>query len=532
MKFQNVLFNGGMITKISDHLLEPTQAVDCVNIDTERGSIFPLNNWTLVDTISGMYASTYRGATVANSVLDDRRSYVYFANRLYYTNGTYGSYGLMRIDATYNSTNATAPTVISYGTITSTATNDGLLNGTYAYAYTVIDEDGIESAPSVIYTTSVTDKQIDISISADTVNETVTKRRLYRTGGSNPTFNLIAEIDDLVAPYTYTDNTSDLNVSRIELTTFSDYAPPADIDNLVENNGTFFASLGNRVYFSRSGQPEYWGALDFIVLHAECTGLGIFRDSVVAFTDNDAYVINGYSRDDISLERLPFQEGCISHHSIATLENMLVWTSNNGVCVYNGSDIHVITRNLLEWKSSILVDEFTFDSLDASFDSNLGDSIMFGLGVRGKYYGVSTNKMYILDIARGTIISVVELAGIQSVFYNEVENQIEAVILMEDTDNDYKSYVFDTDDELMQGRWKSGRLGGQEGYGVIKDYRKIIFDNTPDYVNVYIDGSHKLYLENNKEFHLPSGSIGHSLQFELGTTKEIRSVKVEYGVMR
>lgn len=531
MKFQNVVFGGGANTKIADHLLEATQAVECLNIDTERGSIYPLDGWTLVDAIDGRHATDVGGLVVSNIDEADDRSYVYFANRTYYTNGTFGSYGLMRINSALTSVNATAPTVTVYGTLTPTATTDGLLNGNYAYRYTVIDSEGIESAPSpIVYISAVADKAIDISITADTVNETVSKRRIYRTGGSNPTFNLIAEIDDLVAPYTFTDNTSDINVSRTELTTFSDYAPPQDITNLVENNGTFFASVGNRVHFSRSGQPEYWSGLDFIILHAECTGLGVFRDSIVAFTENDAYLISGYDRDTITLERLPFQEGCKNHHNIAPIGDLLMWTSNNGVCAYNGSSIDILTRNIFDWKNSSLVNNETFDSFESTFDSNLGSNIVYAAGVRGKYYGVMTDSILVVDTNNGIRMSTIDIDRIVSLFYNGTENKIQA-IAYDETEASYISYAFDTDTKIpMLAKWKSGRIMGEEGYGIIKDYRKISFDKAPKYVRVYIDGTKRLFVENQKEFHLPSGCIGHSLQFELGTYKEIRSMKVQYGV--
>ena len=521
-----IVFNGGLQTKVAPHLVDDTQAVACVNVDLDKGSIYPYSEWVENElvTATGTKPFFYGETLITNSDEADDRSYAIFGTRLYWSNADFTGYGLMRYDGTSAGTNAIAPTVSVYGSLTLTPSGtNGAMNDTYAYVYTVIDTDGIESVPSPITTVSPVNQNVDITIGADTVTETVAARRIYRTGGSNPTFNLIAE---LTAPtLTYTDETRDLDVSRIELNTFDNYAPPPSLTNLIEASGTMWGSVGDRVYFSKEGQPEFWNPLDFVTLSDTCTGLGVYRDLVIAFTESNTYVITGFNRDNISIDKLPYNEGCLNHHSIANVTEFLLWTSKNGVCIYNGSTVEIVTRNILSWTANTVLGSSTFDSLDSTFDANIGYNVTYALGLRGKYYAVYQDGIGVIDLNDRTLASTIQLDTVKGLYYDYKDNSINAIV------EDLTTYVFDRDSVNMSAQWKTPELQDGE-YAQLKQYRRVFLSDVASEVITYVNGIEVLTRTNTKGFFLPSGAIGNTIQFHITTDREIRTLKYEFGLTK
>ena len=522
------MFNEGLQTKVAPHLAPVSTGVTCLNVDLDKGSLTPYADWVVDErTATGIHTTYFQDAVVSSSDVSDVRSYAKFGSRLYWSNGSFSAYGLMRYDGTNAGVNAVAPIVSAYGSLTLTPTGtNGAMNETYAYVYTVVDVDGIESIPSTITTAAPVNQDVSITIGADTVSETVASRRIYRTGGSNPTFNLIAE---LAAPtLTYVDDTRDLDVSRIELSTFTNHAPPPDLTNLIENNGTMWGSVGDRVYFSRVGQPEFWGNLDFLVLNDTCTGLGSFMDTVVAFTKTDAYLITGYHRDNIAISKLPYNEGCLKHETIVNVTELLVWTSVNGICIYNGSEITVATRNILSWSGTTggdsVVGSSTFDSFDTSFDADIGYKMEYAVGIGRKYYGVHQDGIGVLDLNNGVVSSTIALEDVRSLYFNSTDNALIGIT------SDLISYQFNKGTANMTSEWKTAKLNN-DNYSRLKQYRRVYFDIAPLWVRVYVNDLEVLFVENQKEFFLPAGSIGNTIQFHIATNLEIKSLKYEYGLL-
>ena len=524
MEKQIILFNGGMNTKVAPHLVGENQAIECHNIDLTKGSIYPIKEFGERATLEATgYSNILFNGHLVSSEPTEKRSYAKFGSRLYFTNGSYGEYGLYRWNGT-DVVDAVPPQLSSYYGFGHTYTA-GNLTGEYSYVYTVVDTEGIESAPSPVATFSVTDKQIELTATGTEVivgDQEVAYRRLYRTGGSNPTFNLIGEFAPTAL--SFVDNIRDIDVSRIELTTFEEASPPADLINLVQVNGTMWASTGNRVYFSGNGLPESWNALDFIVLDDVCTGLGVFVNTVIAFTSTSCYVISGTNRDNVYINKLPYQEGCLEHDTIANVTQMLVWTSANGICAYNGSEVSLITKNILDWSGYARLGSLQFDVLDSSFDSNTGYVVTSAVGLNDKYYAVFQNGIGIIDMNNGVVASIIDFEEAVSIYYDYEENAIGVV------DENLEITILDAGEFNMSGNWKTGLLH-QGDYSVLKDYRKIEFDVAPTNVKVYMEDRKVLDISNVKQFHLPPNSIGRAIQLDIYSNKEIRSVYIQYGIV-
>jgi hypothetical protein len=529
VKRQLITFEGGLNTKLDESLVAPNYGVGCSNIDLSKGTLFPYYATEEAGTVNGKYIYFNNGTLVQNTDATDVRSYVSFGNRIYWTNGTFNSFGLTRYDGTDDGVEATAPVAPdgSVGFVLSGTT--GGLNGDYSYCYTYVDNDGIESAPSGFYTLTTTgDQDVDITISGETNTPLdISKRRIYRTGGNNPTFNLIKELDN--PTLTYKDITRDIDVSRIELATNTGDSAPSSLKHLIENSGTFWGSVDNRVYFSANGQPEYWNELDFLQLNDDCAGLGKFGEYVLAFTKSDTYLIAGFNRDTVSIRQLPYREGCVNHNTIANVGEFLLWASYNGICIFNGSAVDVMTKNILSWNKNVEIGESKFgDYGDLRFDSNVGYKIDKALGVDGHYYAIFQDGVLDIDVLNRQTASTIYIQDAYSLYYDD-DNDVLHIVAGTDT---YTDYMFDSDtDSHMTAQWITGKIQGEEGYGVKKQYRKIEFSDVVSNAVVVVDNK-RFEISNRKEFFLPSGYIGSTIQIEIETNRPIRSVEYQYGVLR
>lgn len=527
MKQRLLTFNGGLNTKVAPHLIEVNQATECINVDLTKGSLHPIKSMTHEEVTTGEYTIMEDGVIISNADEQDIRSYARFGGRIYWTNRYYGSFGLMRYDGTSAGVEASAPPAPN-GTITSSGTiPNGNLSGEYVYAYTYVDTDSIESAPSPyssIVLLNKEDASLTINVATPIPNDVV-YIRLYRTGGNNPTFNLVGEF--LKANLTFIDTTRDIDVSRLELASFDNSPPPASLDNLVENNGTMWGSVNDRIYFSINGSPEYWSSLDYVTLNNPCTGIGTYGDSVIAFTRSGAYIISGYSRDTVAVSKLATREGCVNHGSIANVGDYLVWVSRNGVCIFDGNTVTVATRNMLSWNDLATVGDATFDSSDATFDANAGFDVIGGISFQGKYYGVYGVGIGILQIEDGTLASTVAVDNARSIMYNDVNNALTVVT----KDNGvYNASSIDTNtSQLAEAVWKTGQIQ-DEAYDIRKQYRRVAFDVAPLSVTIYTNDK-EFTINNKKDFFLPSGFTGNYIQMKITTDKEIRSCTYEYGVL-
>ena len=554
-------FDGGLSTKTSPHLIGLNEGIICENVDLESGSLKPFSSLAYVDNVNGKHVYPYQEILISNQHKDENRFYNLYNNIIYWSDAGYTTNGVMKYNGTNEGIEADAPDpltdiqlskiVMELNTVQTGALSEG---ASYTYAFTVIDEDGIESTPVIKDSSVNLDNKHNSSINMKILKTDWTTYfggvfgiNIYRIGGSNPTFNLIAEgltpssdnvIDgDLDADYTngyayYVDSVADINVSRIELATFDNDRANANIDMLIENEGTFWGSVGKKVYFSRTGSPEFWNILDYVVLDKDCTGLGKFGSYIIAFTRSSAYLIQGYSRDTVAIQRLPFNQGCVNRYSIVNVGAYLMWSSLNGICLYNGSEIQVITKKTLSWDEFGRVGNYTYDDFNDSnqkWDSGIGFDIQYAVGFQDKYYGKFSNGVMVIDLANGLKVSTINTPDIASLAINQDDNFLYIVVAQ--LDETFDVYSFVNNDSKMIATWKTGRQSNGS-VNVRKHYRQVELDGIPISVEVFIDGKSKYISYGKDKFMLPSGLIGKDIQFEIKTINEIRSLKFQYSTLK
>jgi hypothetical protein len=542
-----ITFDGGLSTKIDPHLISRNEAVICQNVNLENGVLTPLQEMQFIENVKGEHLYVYGSSIITNDSMSDNRFYDEYAGRLYWTDGVYGSYGLLRYDSTVTpdpdvGVDAEAPNPYdqaTYPITVSTSTVIGQLsNAEYTYAVTLVDSDGIESVPVVIGSATATkNKSIKLCVDSASVTTYLTSItstvNIYRTGGDNPTFNLVVEGMSPTHPLVqidgsdlcYYDSVADINVSRIELTSFENYAPNDNMDMLIELKGTFYGAVDKRVYFSQTGRPEFWHPLDYVQLDRECTGLGKFGDTIIAFTRTSAYTLSGNNRDNIVLQRMPFNQGCVNKHTVANIDAFLIWTSLNGICLFDGANIQVLTKKSIAWDEFARVGNATFHDITTKWDGGSGFSIKYAAGYQDKYYGVFNNGIVIIDLSSGLKVSTIYVENVTSVAFNREDDFL--YVIVDKLNGTFDVHALINSGTNMEATWKTGRLT-DGSINIKKHYRQVTVDGVADTINVYVDTVLKHTATNQEKFMLPSGCIGDDIQFEIITTSEVEGLKYQY----
>ena len=339
MHSETIIFNGGTNNLIEPHLINEGEAQYIADAKMVSGAIETAKEKGVAvsEVYGGVHAIHYKAQDEVVASNEDR-FYVEWAGFLYWSNsaGTMKRYnGTDTNDLGGHSEPLQSPTLATSGI--------GLLDGDYIYAVTYLHEELFESAPCDSVELTVSTNAVSITFN-DTAPATATHRMIYRAGGMNPTFNLVAKLE--VIEQEYTDNTSDFNISRKELTTALNDAPPSGLDMLVEVNGTLFGAVGSKVYFSKEGQPEYWSNYQYLELPTDVAGLGVVGGVVIAFTDENMYLIGGTNISNITLTKLPFQYGCKHKRTVRNIKGTLVWLSAmdeyDVVCAYSGAAVQIL----------------------------------------------------------------------------------------------------------------------------------------------------------------------------------------------
>ena len=102
----------------------------------------------------------------------------------------------------------------------------------------------------------------------------------------------------------------------------------------------------DRLYFSVLNQPERWSSFYLRTRKGEkIVALCVVRDSLVVFAARSCYVVTGYTEDDIQMNILEPDIGCISHHGIALIHGWAIIPTHLGFYFCTGSSMHWISQD-------------------------------------------------------------------------------------------------------------------------------------------------------------------------------------------
>jgi hypothetical protein len=385
----------------------------------------------------------------------------------------------------------------------------GALTGDYKYAITFLNGEGWESAPgdTAVYWSTVTlaSQQADISIPAFPTGTATCI--IYRTVAAGSEFYEVARTASPSS--TYSDNlTDDLLLLGNPLDTVNDLPPPDGGKYLTEQNNTFFLVVGDRVYFSKQGNPHAWNPLDFVNLNDTGTGLVEEFEGILAFTSNSTTRITGYDVLTVSSKLLPSNQGCKNWRTVSRLDDVPIWESNDGLCIWDGSSIKLVSHELYE---------ISFTSTHAEVYDDA-------------YYLFHPNGATVYDRRTGGTFT--ELSNFVGSTYNEYawyDGDADKLYLYNGlAGDDGRVYEYGTG-TAQEVDYISPHVDG----GLTeKSYRRIWLRNdSTTTVKFFVEGTEVMdvdVLAGERFIYLPAGSDGRYAYFELIFTGTVFDAAIEY----
>ena len=244
-------------------------------------------------------------------------------------------------------------------TVTFLVTNSGQifepLEGLYKYCVTYVNADGWESAPQeyqdgLRYKTIYLNQELPNILVSKPVEDWVDKVNVYRTVGNGANFYRIRSftVDEL--GQNFSDSTKDdLLLFNPALETYAMDLPPANGKFLTERDGYFYLAVGDKLYSSKNSNPHYWNSLNWIGFDSEITGITREYQGLLVFTSNRIWRVGGGDITNSYKQEIPVSQGCINYQTISAINNAPIWVSNDGICVWNGQNVDIITLNRLDF---------------------------------------------------------------------------------------------------------------------------------------------------------------------------------------
>lgn len=336
--FFTAQFSGGMNEVVNPALLDNTTAALLINADIESGKISSIK-MPLKLSVSDPEDLQHYGKINRSTVKIYDRTYWSNNNAVntpYYGGDKENYLGIPFPD--YNRE------------VEFTPVSNGELTGKFKYCVTYVNANGWESAPGDVldYERSISLENNWVKIKVTWSDERISYAKVYRTQKEGADFFCIGEIK--ISGDSLTDNTDDYTLVGLEpLSTIDNYPPPDKGRYLCESGGVFFLAVDSTLYFSIQGNPHAWPKLNFIGFDDMITGIAPEFQGVLVFTANNAYRITGADNvATLTKTLLPGNQGCVKYNSIAQISNAPVWLSNDGICLWDGESINVISRKIID----------------------------------------------------------------------------------------------------------------------------------------------------------------------------------------
>lgn len=348
-------FDGGLNLRLAPHLINVNEAQIYKNIDNTSVSLKPTKGDTDENQDVYSYMYNFNDRWISSAAY---RDYQEFQEKLYYSGKT-GIPQKSSDGTTFNNLGIAGPSkpTISIGGV-------GVLDGTLQYCYTYYNSsDGTESQPSEFSDSLVVaSESVDISVSKSS-DPQVSNIKIYRLGGTITEMQLVTTlINDTTV---YNDNTADLDILGIVLSSYNNGQAPANLSYLTEHNAMFFGGVTDKLWFSDIAFVNNWSPFNFIDFDNEIIGMGPVPNGLLVFTTYKTYIVTGTSPSTLSKYLLNANQGCIDHKSIRFVNNTLVWLSTDGICISNGGSISVISRDKLNKEDvpTVIFDSIVYDDV-------------------------------------------------------------------------------------------------------------------------------------------------------------------------
>lgn len=245
-----------------------------------------------------------------------------------------------------------APMVVVNGTGDTTETLE-----TRAYVYTYVSywgEEGQPSDPTLVdlYPASQT---VTLTFgSVPTGGYNLGTIRVYRTavGTAGTNYYFVGELT--IANTTFTDSVTGTDLGE-PLPSLTWAMPPADLEGLTALPNGFLAGFtGRDIYFSEAYYLHAWPIEYSQSVDYPIVALGQFGQSLVVLTTGSPYMLTGSDPASMTLQKMDFEQACLSAKSVCRLGNGVVYASPDGLCYIGPDGMNVLTEQFFtrkEWQT-------------------------------------------------------------------------------------------------------------------------------------------------------------------------------------
>lgn len=478
----------GEIPKVNSRLLADGYAEQADNCRLESGKLQAMNGVLSIkdaqpdsETIYKMQSEFLEwnsNVDVVKALVADSGDRIFYTGDGYPkdTNATLALSGASPYPAGSRRLGIPAPTAPLVVSLTGSAGTE--IERSSSYIYTIVGkwEDGseVESGPST--PTAVFEIYEGITpvltgfTDATATGVYTTHFRIYRLNPGNSG-----------AEYQYVDEMATTEISYTDLVTDDDLgevlpseiwaAPDENLDGLIAtSHGLVFGFAGNTIYPSEVFIPYSFPPNYTLVTESDIVGFGYTGSMVVALTKTVPYLLYGSSPESLELQRLGYQQPCISSKSIVDVPGGVIYASPDGLFMINESGVGSnITRNLFskkQWKDLSPVNLIGIYYDDAYFGFFEGTTDAFRLNLEnGEYQPLTTEN------------------AVYGVHYSSVDD---LMYLIQAKDTGREIVAWDSGD-LVSYTWKSKEYTGFSDVfsaGMVDSD----FSEGPVYFNLYVDG--------------------------------------------
>lgn len=486
-------FSGGMNEIIHPALLENKTATLLMDAVLDDGKIVAIK---MPEALTDTDPTHYGHYGTRN------RSVVKWYNRTYWSNNdaTTGGYYGGDVEGLGVPYPASQPEV----TAESPGEGETGLTGDFKYCMCYVNANGWEGAPG-----SLTDYEVSVTLSNQFAKVTpqgelpagVAYIKVYRTQDHGADFYCVGEIH---SPATYlVDKVADTEVVYMEpLTSQDNYPPPDRGKYLTESGGVFFLAVGDRLYFSAQGNPHAWPTLNFIGIDNTISGITPEFQGVLVFTANNTFrVVGAADAETVTKTLIPGNQGCVNYRSIAHVSNAPIWLSNDGICLWDGNGISLVSQQTIQTT---------------------------GLQVK---YAVSANDCYYLFLTNGAIVFDRRNGDV----FHKLSFSCEYAWYDADAD---RMYLQRTNELLLFAAGLPGRfvyrtphIGGSEM--LTKTYREMLIAGAgAASVRASLDGAELFTVDipavGRSRIKFPHSSVGRAMQVEIQGLGRLDELAVTY----
>lgn len=216
-------------------------------------------------------------------------------------------------------------------------------DGTYYYYYTYYNSStGHESAPSpVSAAVTVSDNTITVSVIADSDDDQVDYKRIYRTGGTLSPISYVGQVANSTT--TYDDSDTDITVALNAIMNCTDNDAPPTFE-LIERVGDWLyakdATNTRRLYRCRGGIPEAWPSTFWDDIGEEIMGLRKWKNELFIYTRSfmKRLIRFGTGDNDYIIDDSPILGTEALYSPIETPYGVIFPTTENRIVLTKGFD--------------------------------------------------------------------------------------------------------------------------------------------------------------------------------------------------